>query len=227
MGISPRALSHNSADKHTIVGITMQLQRPLGVISPTLDADVLEILSRSEGPFTIPQIHAMCPGRSIEGIRKTLRRLVAEGIVDEGSAGRTNLYSINRDHLAFPAISSLARIKQSFIDRLAGELSGWSDPPFYAAIFGSAARNEMDSSSDIDLFLVRPLGTPVEEWSDLVSDLAGRASRWIGNDVRPLIFGEEEVPELSATEPVLQSVLRDGLPVVGQRSTLNKLLGQS
>jgi hypothetical protein len=205
----------------------MQLQRPLGVISPTLDADVLEIMSRSEGPFTIPQIQAMCPTRSIEGIRKTLRRLVAEGIVDEGSAGRTNLYSINRDHLAFPAISSLSTMKQGFIDRLAAELSGWSNPPLYAAIFGSAARNEMGSSSDVDLFLIRPLGAPEEEWSDQLSELAGRASRWIGNDVRPLIFGEEEVAELSATEPVLQSVLRDGLPVVGQRSMLNTLLGQS
>ena len=205
----------------------MRLQRPLGVISPTLDADVLEIMSRSEGPFTIPQIQALCPNRSIEGIRKALRRLVSEGIVDESSVGRTNLYSINRDHLAFPAISSLASMKQAFIDRLTAELSGWSKPPVYAAIFGSAARNEMGPASDVDLFLIRPLGAPEEEWSGHVSELTGLASRWIGNDVRPLIFGEEEVAELSATEPVLQSVLREGVPVIGRTSDFKELIGQA
>jgi predicted nucleotidyltransferase len=202
----------------------VELNRPLATVTPTLDGDVLAVLARHGATFTTGQMHRILTQHSEEGIRKVLRRLTGQGIVLSERVGNAFAYRFNHDHLAAQHIVGLARIQETFLDRLEGLLESWLSPPVYAAVFGSAARGQMATSSDIDLLLVRPRAASDAEWEDQVSDLAVTVTRWLGNDTRVMEFTESEIVLRGREEPVLNDVLREGLTVAGRRSWLTKQL---
>lgn len=77
----------------------------------------------------------------------------------------------------------MARLRLELWRRLRSELGEWQPAPLYAAVFGSAARGDGDTASDIDLLLVHPpfLGeTPPrrkqETWLAPLLDAASIAS---------------------------------------------------
>ena len=197
----------------------MQLNRPLATITPTLDGDVLAVLARHEATFSTGQLHRVLDRYSEEGIRKVLRRLASQGIVDSGRIGSAYTYRLNRDHLAAGPIIQLAHLAQTLLQRLEEYLGNWELPAEYAAVFGSAARGTMSEESDIDLFLVRADNARMDLWDAQASDLASDVSRWTGNDVRPL---EYTVSELLAArhDRVVRDVVKDGLTVAGSRAWL-------
>jgi predicted nucleotidyltransferase len=199
----------------------VELHRPLATITPTLDGDVLTVLARHDATFTTGQVHRILTQHSEEGIRKVLRRLAGQGIVLAERIGNAFVYRFNNEHLAAQHIVELSRLQEIFLARLEDLLQAWHHPPLYAAVFGSAARGRMTDSSDIDLLLVHPGGAADAEWEDQVDNLAATITRWLGNDTRVLEFTEDEV---TASEPVLHDVLREGLTVAGQRSWLAKQL---
>lgn len=199
----------------------MELHRPLATITPTLDGDVLMVIARHDATFTTGQVHRILTQHSEEGIRKVLRRLTGQGIVLSERIGNAYAYRFNHEHLAAHYIVELARLQEIFLARLQDLLQDWPNPPLYGAVFGSAARGRMTDSSDVDVLLVRPTGVADAEWDDQVDDLATTITRWLGNDARVLEFTEHEV---TASEPVLHDVLREGLTVAGQRSWLAKQL---
>lgn len=123
----------------------MQTQHPMAVVTPTLDGDILTLLAQADVPFTTGQLQRMIddrglPGRSIPGIRKSLRRLVSQGIVTMHDVGSHPTYQFNAEHLAAPAIRDLVRLRTLLLDRLTAVVEAWATPPIYGALFGSAAR---------------------------------------------------------------------------------------
>lgn len=202
----------------------MELNRPLATITPTLDGDVLAVLARHSVTFTTGQIHRVLTQHSEEGIRKVLRRLTSQGVVLSERIGNAFAYRFNHDHLAAQHIVGLARLQETFLARLEDLLESWQTPPVYAAVFGSTARGQMTTSSDIDLLVVRPHAAADAEWEDQVNDLATTVTRWLGNDTRVMEFAENEIATRGHEEPVLNDVLQEGLTVAGRRSWLTKQL---
>lgn len=202
----------------------MELNRPLATITPTLDGDVLMVLARHDATFTTGQVHRILQRHSEEGIRKVLQRLTSQGIVLSERIGNAFAYQFNKEHIAAQHIVGLARLQESFLSRLEDLLASWQSPPVYAALFGSAARGQMTTSSDVDLLLVRPSASADAEWADQVDNLATTVTRWLGNDARVLEFGENEIATSGREEPVLEDILRDGLTVAGKHSWLTKQL---
>lgn len=202
----------------------MRLQHPFEVVTPSLDGDVLSVLAGADDWFAVNTINAMNPERSDEGIRKTLKRLVSVGIVEELSAGRAHLYRLNRDHLGAEPIFQLATLKQQFYSRLRKDMSDWDISPVFASIFGSAARDQMSQESDVDLFVIQPDGSPSGEWDSQVHILTSQASRWIGAEVRPLLYTETEIRRLGRTEPVFEFIANEGIPVFGERQTFLNMM---
>lgn len=199
----------------------MQLNRPLLTITPTLDGDVLAALASGDATFTTGQVHRLVPTASEDGVRRALQRLVGQGIVLSDRVGNAYAYRLNRDHLAAPHVISLANLMGLFLARLTEVLDGWELPPVYAALFGSAARGEMSIGSDIDVLLVRPDGGAGGGWDAQVQELAVAATRWTGNDTRPLVMDEADV---GPDEPVLGDVLAHGLTVAGTHDWLARRL---
>ena len=202
----------------------MRLQHPFEIITPTLDGDVLQVLAGAEEWFSTQTINSFIPERSDEGIRKAIKRLVSVGIVEELSEGRAHLFRLNREHLGAQAIVQLAALKQLLYSKISQELSSWVVRPVYAAIFGSAARDDMSHQSDIDLFLIQPDDAPLQTWESRVDALVAQASRWTGSDVRPLLYTETEIRTLGATEPVFQFIAQEGVPVFGERNTFLQMI---
>jgi predicted nucleotidyltransferase len=203
----------------------MELSHPLRVVTPTLDGDILRILAQAKTEFTPPEIHRLIGEHSVAGIRKGLDRLVVQGIVLERGAGRASLYRLNRSHLAAQAVIELARMKEELISRLRGELTDWSISSSYAALFGSAARNDMRADSDIDLLVIRPKDVEVDDevWAEQIHQLSEQVHSWTGNSTNVLELNEDEIVQAVQDEdPVLVAINKEGIRIHGPSSYLRR-----
>jgi len=203
----------------------MDLSRPLAIVTPTVDADVLSVLAGATASFTGRQVHQMAGRHSERGVRNALQRLAQQGIVGRKRVGSSDLYTLNRQHLGAPHIAALAGLKAELLHRVRAELASWSVSAEYASIFGSAARGDMRVDSDIDVFVVRPTAVPEanDTWQDQVENLAERITAWTGNDTRVLEMGVDEVGDAVARdEQVLSDIREQGLVVAGPRNYLRK-----
>lgn len=192
----------------------MRLQNPFAALSTTgLDSQILSVLARSQQYLTIPQIYQLLPeAGSLAGVRHPIARLVAQGTVLERVTGRTSAYALNSEHLLFEPIRQIAAVKRQLIDRIAGEVSRWPCQPHTVQLFGSAARNEMETDSDIDILIVFPDSADDETTENSVNTLMSQISQWTGNDIRPLLYFESEV----IPAPIFDSILSEGIHISGE-----------
>lgn len=195
----------------------MILKKPFLSVTPSLDGDVLARVARATDWLSVPQIHALLPERSDEGIRNTLTRLVQHGLLLEKVFGRSRVFSLNRDHLLASAVVDIAEAPKRFLHRLSEHCASWNSPPVFAALFGSAARGDMTAESDIDVFIVQPINTDDDTFSEQIDVLCAEASRWTGNDVQALVIPEKSLIGAKDLEPVLSDIEREGLFFVGTR----------
>jgi hypothetical protein len=199
----------------------MNFDRPLNVVTPSVDGDVLTALALADAWFTTGRIHQTIGRHSEDGVRRVLRRLAEQGIVETLSGGPAVLYRLNRRHLAAPAVIQLANLRWDLVHRLSDALKRWTVPPVFAALFGSAAWRGMSAGSDIDIFLVRPDAiTSIDEWAESTAELQSDVSAWTGNDARVFELSEENVLQRAADEPVIGDVIDHGIPLLGDMEWL-------
>ena len=204
--------------------MSVDLSRPLTVVAPTVDADVLAVLANAEAEFTGRQVHQVAGRHSEKGVRNALHRLVGQGIVSARRAGKADLYCLNRHHLAAPHVVALAGLRHELLARISAELSRWVEAPVFAALFGSAATGRMRPDSDIDLLVVRPEMVDVEgpKWRRQLDGLSTEVTAWTGNDTRVLELGEAEVQRgLESDETVLADVRAEGIVLFGPAAYLS------
>jgi hypothetical protein len=202
----------------------MDFRRPLAVVTPTLDGDVLRVLVGVDAELTGAQVHRLVGHSSVAGVRRVLIRLSEQGIVDVRGAGAAKLYRLNREHVAARWVEGLAGLRSQVVERLRTHIGGWEIAPVVAALFGSVARGEAAPRSDLDIFLVRPTAADEDAWSDQTASIAAAATRWTGNDARTLEVGEDELADL-ADEPVIHDILEHGIELAGSLRTLRRRQG--
>lgn len=205
----------------------MDLAKPYSSVFQGVSGDVLEVLSGSSRPFTGREV-ARLAHASQATTQRCLDRFVEHGLVESTEAGRARLYLLNRDHLAAPGVEALTGLRAELIARLKGSLGGWAIKPTHASLFGSAARGDGQTSSDIDILLIRPgeVDADLPGWRDQVAGLAGDVERWTGNplsvtelteaDLRTLkdehapFIDELKADAINLSGPSLRSLLRNG-----------------
>lgn len=134
----------------------MDVSDPTRAVTPTLDGPVLAVLAAAGKPLTVGQVaHEAARGSEI-GIRRSLARLVEQGLVRVTLIGRNQVHELNREHVAADVAVLLADLRNTLWERFRAEFKAWKVRPLYACVFGSAARGDGDEASDIDLFLVHP-----------------------------------------------------------------------
>jgi len=198
----------------------MDLAMPLAVVTPTLDAAVLGALAATTARASGAQVHRMAGTGSPDGVRRVLTRLVAQGIVMAEEHPNATLYLLNRDHVAADAIVALTRLRTTIIDRITDALSHWSPEPAHASLFGSFARGEATTASDIDILVV--IGTADSADQDAraaqIDQLSADVLRWTGNrghivDPTPDILSAM----IAAQDPLLASWRADHIHLMGTR----------
>jgi len=196
--------------------VSMNFGAPLDLITPTVDSAVLQTLATATESLTVTELRTQIGRYSPEGIRRVLVRLDQQGIVTTRVAGRTALYTFNRNHLAAPAITELTELRAVFIDRLERELAEWAIQTPYAALFGSVARRAAHRASDVDVFVVRPNDANDAPWSEQLRSLRARIHEWTGNQAEILEYSENEVTAgMRNHDPVLAEIQSSGIPISG------------
>ena len=196
----------------------MDLSSPARTVIPTLDAEVLMALVGITMPVTGRQIARLLEAKSHRGVSLVLERLRQQGIVDVVEAGSSNLYSLNRDHVAASAVEALMDLRGKLFQRIRDAISNWEVAPISVAVFGSAARGDGGISSDIDLLIVRPESTFAEEpmWDQQLSDLSFWVHRWSGNRASLIQATPSEIAGMiERGEPIAESLRNDGRYLVG------------
>jgi Nucleotidyltransferase domain len=206
----------------------MNLSRAYSAVAPTVEGDVLVVLAGTTQPLTGRRVARLAQRGSVAAVAKALGRLVSQGLVLRQEAPPASLYTLNRQHLAAPAVELLALVRTQFLDRLRRAFSTWSIPPMHASLFGSAARGDGDIGSDIDIFVVRPAGVDAEDatWDKQLQDLGDAVLAWTGNKAGVIDFAEQDIGQLrDENPPILGDLRRDGIDLAGMQ--LRELLGRT
>lgn len=188
--------------------------------------EVVVVLRGTTRPLTGREVSRLVRLGSQPAVNAALRRLAEEGLVWSEEAGNAYLYTFNRDHLAAPALEQLADIRSELERRLRAEIAEWEIAPKHASIFGSAARGEGDTNSDIDIFLVRPPGLAADDrrWRAQLENLSDRVHAWTGNRIGLSEVSAADVRRLRRERPpVVEELRRDAINLAGAPAT--ELLG--
>jgi predicted nucleotidyltransferase len=225
----------------------MDLSDPTRAIVPTLDGTVLAVLAVAGRPLTVGQVAKQAARGSEIGIRRSMSRLVEQGIVRATLLGRNQVHELNRDHVAAHIAEALGNLRNELWLRFRSEFRAWNPRPVYACAFGSAARRDGDTSSDIDLLVVHPpfpgerkpphgsLGSQVSEalarsllattekdaavaWENQLAELHDLVARWTGNPLQVVDLSFDEWRRPpKGHRALLEEAQRDGIELIKAR----------
>jgi hypothetical protein len=201
----------------------VDLSSPYAAALSRTDGQVLSVLAGTTAPLGGREV-ARLAGISQNGAWRALRRLVEQGVVIEQPAGRRSLlYTLNRDHLAADAIITLTRLRSTLIERIRDRIAGWEVQPIHASIFGSAARGDGGTDSDIDILVVRPRDADEEDerWRSQIDSLAADVHSWSGNHAGIAEIPERDLARLRRERPpVVASVEADAITLTGDEPSM-------
>jgi predicted nucleotidyltransferase len=204
----------------------MDLSRPWALIRSPIDMEALRVLRRTTRPLTGREVARLVRTGSQPTVNASLRRLNAEGLVHAEEAGNAYLYTFNREHLAAPAVELLADVRGELERRLRVEIAAWEVAPIHVSLFGSAARGDGDTTSDIDIFIVRPRTITAEDarWREQLARLSDHVLAWTGNHAGLSEISEADTRRLRRERPpIVEELAQDAITIAGPEPT--KLLG--
>jgi predicted nucleotidyltransferase len=111
-------------------------------------------------------------------------------------------------------------LRAALFDRIERGLSTWQIPPVHVSLFGSTARGDGGTHSDIDLLIVRPERIPAEDpsWQEQLDELRDKIQRWTGNRAAMHQKSEIELAQLQAEErPILTELRSDAIVLSGPK----------
>ncbi|MFM7253313.1 MAG: nucleotidyltransferase domain-containing protein [Ilumatobacteraceae bacterium] len=199
----------------------MDVAHPITTVIPGLAGPILHVLARTDQPLTGGALATLIGENSASraGVNKALKSLITGGLVLCQPAGRANLYTLNRQHVAAPSVIALSDLRATLLERISTVIGSWSLPPVAVWMFGSAARGDGDAESDIDLLLVRGEVVDPDDpvWAAQVSSLVELVHQWTGNRCELLELSIGEVAALVRnSDPLIANLRRDAVNITGQ-----------
>lgn len=197
----------------------MDLSAPHRAVFPEAIGGVLSALAGTTRPLRGREV-AKLGGVPRSTAARALHQLVEHGLVrvQEAGAGAALLYTLNREHVAAEPVLALMGLRRALVDRLRNELAGWPLQPLHASLFGSAARGEGSTASDIDVFLVRQGAVEAEDarWRGQLDRLGDLVVSWTGNHAGIAEVPEQELVRLRLDRPrVVEDLERDAVTLAG------------
>lgn len=195
----------------------MDVARPYTAVCPSLDGDVLRVLAGTNMGLTGRQVALLAGRNSHSGVLQVLNRLTDQGLVNRVELNRAYLFALNRDHLAAPAVEILMGMRQELLRRIRCELATWRIAPVHVSLFGSTARGDGDTRSDIDLLVIRSDDLDEEHppWRAQVDGLYDQIRRWTGNHAAIIERAASQIAQLSVDESPFIAELRSDAILLG------------
>lgn len=162
---------------------------------------------------------ARLTGTSAGTLHKELTKLTNGGVLRRQEVGNQVRYSADRDCPVFEELASILRKTSGLADVLIEALSSIEKNISLAFVFGSVARGEQQSNSDVDVMLVGSLG-----FADAVRALHS-AQATLQREINPVVYSLAEFRRRAASDnSFVQEVLaKPKLFVVGNENELRKL----
>ncbi len=125
-------------------------------------------------------------GSGLGAVQRELAQLTAAGILERQVRGRQVFFRANRTCSIFPELASLVVKTVGVIDVLKSALGSSSSEIRVAFVYGSWARGEQQSGSDIDVLIVGDVS-----FADVVAALRP-VQETLGRDVNPTVYSPTE-----------------------------------
>ncbi|MCL1838902.1 MAG: nucleotidyltransferase domain-containing protein [Propionibacteriaceae bacterium] len=179
---------------------------PFGGLIPGAKGAVLEVLLNTQKPMTGRHVSLMVgESYSLWAVQQALKDLEAMGLVEAQSYGRSRLHQLNDRHVNIPSLRAMA-YPVEVLRRVVQQASAGAHA---VILFGSIARGEASADSDVDLAVIAP-----KDW-DGAHTLQDAVWEELGSNCDVLVFTPAEFCVKERIEPVVSSILRDGVALVG------------
>jgi predicted nucleotidyltransferase len=119
-------------------------------------------------------------------IQRELKSLADAGILNTEKRGRQKFYSVNREHPVSQDLRNIIFKTYGVVGRIREALKPLAERIKVAFVYGSFARGEEVSDSDLDLFVVGE--TRLDELVSALSDVEDA----IGREINPTLFAAAE-----------------------------------
>lgn len=197
----------------------MDLSNPISSIIPSGHGVVLAVLARTDQPMSGRRVAELTGGGlSTKGTSNVLRALVDAGVVLVEDQPPSKLYQLNRRHLGAASVIELTQLRSRLLDALRDQLGRWNPAATAAWLFGSAARGDGSTGSDIDVLVVRSDGVDSDDpaWLAQVDELAEDVRAWTGNPCSVIEYSETEFGDLmSGPERLADELRSDAVRLAG------------
>jgi len=183
---------------------------------------VLSLLySHSDESFYLRQI-VRATGVGLGPVQRELKRLTDAGIIRRSKQGRQTYYQANPDSPVFKELKSLIIKTAGVAETLMSALAPLSDRITIALVYGSIARGEENSRSDVDLLIVGDVS-----FSEVVKTLRS-AQETLGREINPTVYPVAEFRSRVAEEHYFIRNILSGekIFVIGDGHDLKRLAGE-
>jgi predicted nucleotidyltransferase len=167
---------------------------PQGLLSSAGRVTVISTLLREPARVWTGSALARAAGVTPRWAIETLRALAAEGVVHPEVSPPSWRWTLNRRHLLVKMLGSLSTFDVASQAALLKELKGAVAPlnPISAIWFGSTARGDESSSSDVDLLVVVRDGRQRTRAREFLAKRGGPFYWKFGNRLAPVVLTARE-----------------------------------
>jgi len=172
----------------------MRYHDPLNeILGNRVQVKLLRVLVRTKGSFTGREL-ARLIGYSQNQTRLALEELERNGLVVWQSAGRSHLYSADRDNIIITDFLEAGfRLEDTLLNRLADVYFTEVGKDLVSVIlFGSVAKAEERPESDIDLVVVVRDKADLKVVEDRTAEASAKVTRRFGNQATALVVKKSD-----------------------------------
>jgi predicted nucleotidyltransferase len=204
--------------RQRVYAVLMDFARPVEAVVGGAQGRLLAVLVKITAPLTLRRLASLA-GVSPAQASRVMPGLVELGIVDRYEVPPASQFVLARDNVAAQLLLTLADARSMALRQIGEAASVISPEPVSVIAFGSFARGEADTDSDIDLAVVRAddVDDDDERWADSIDVWRRHVQALTGNDVEIVeATASEAARKLSGRSELWRNIERDGVVVHGR-----------
>lgn len=201
----------------------MDFAHPVEAVIGGTRGRLLAVLAETTAPLSLRRLARLADVSPAQASR-VLPGLVELGLVVRAEVPPSSTFILDRDNVAAQTVIELAGMRRTVLRRIGSTAETIDPQPTSVIVFGSLARGDADSASDVDIVVVRPEGveTTDEQWSDSVEAWRQGVASISGSDVELVDASELEAGrKLRGRSELWRNIKREGVVVFG--ATIDEL----